>query len=120
GPQPRARGRLVEQVRSCPSICVRFSTFITQGVRTEGIWRLTTRAFDRVTSLEAGSLVGAIGRVSRAALLLPGLDLGAATGITTPCPGLFVVGDARGGGLGQIGMAVGDGLAAAMQVARTS
>ncbi len=55
----------------------------------------------------------AIGRSFATAEMLKGLDVDPQGALSTAIPGIFIVGDARTGGLGQIGMAVGDGLAAA-------
>jgi thioredoxin reductase (NADPH) len=114
GRELRARGRLVTLVSHTPAIQVVFGAAVSrvQGAA-DGVELWITRG--GTTELEsAGAVVAAIGRKSRAGGLLEGLDTDLPTDVTTRVPGLFVAGDARTGSLGQIGMAVGDGLTAAM------
>ncbi|MDJ0764380.1 MAG: NAD(P)/FAD-dependent oxidoreductase [Myxococcota bacterium] len=110
----RAQGRLVSLVRNNADIKLNFS-----------MTPLAIRAGDRgvildvATSSSTVSMAGdcalaAIGRVNALPGLLKGLDVGGPVAVSTPSPGLFVAGDARVGNLGQAGMAIGDGLAAAM------
>ena len=86
GPELKARGRLEDLVRKSAAIRI-------QGAAVEPGPGLSRWA-------EADAILVAVGR-------RPG-GLGFA-----PAPGLLVVGDARTGVLGQVGMAVGDGLMAA-------
>ena len=66
--------------------------------------------------LVADAVLAAVGRQSRAPRLLPEGAFTPGGAVETALPGLFVVGDARLGGLGQVGMAVGDGLYAAARL----
>jgi thioredoxin reductase len=59
------------------------------------------------------ALLVAIGRRSTAPRLLERLGVPLVDCVAGLMPGLFVAGDARIGSLGQIGMAVGDGICAA-------
>jgi thioredoxin reductase (NADPH) len=102
GGAPRARGRLAEFVAKEPRITI----------------RLGTEAKAVLAGREAivyDGIVVAIGRQSALAGIAGGLDLSPSGVISTPVPGLFVIGDARLGSLGQAGIAIGDGLEAAMQ-----
>jgi thioredoxin reductase len=63
---------------------------------------------------EADLALAAVGRRSRAPELLNDLDLPPVEAVSAGLPGLFVAGDVRRGTLGQAGVAIGDGLAAAM------
>jgi thioredoxin reductase (NADPH) len=108
GPQPRARarGRLVELARGHSRIEIACGVLPRRlSGDSKGIALAVTAA--GVESIErADAILVAIGRDSAAG---PLLDTTA-----TAVPGLFIAGDARCGGLGQAGIAVGDGLAAAM------
>ncbi len=84
------------------------------------------RNFDKLTvqfccssikSIKVDNVIAAIGRVSRIKEVLKELDQECFETVSTPWPGLFVVGDARLGSLGQAGIAVGDGLLAAQHAA---
>lgn len=102
---PAARGRLVEQARRAPGIAF---AALTQLVRLEpapaGV-RAWLRTAAEVKERDFGAVVVAVGRSSAAAALLARVE---------PGRGLYLAGDARRGALGQAGMAVGDGLEAAM------
>jgi thioredoxin reductase len=69
---------------------------------------------DGEREIECDGVVAAIGRRSALSAIEGGLDLSPTGVIFTRVPGLFVIGDARLGSLGQTGIAVGDGLEAAM------
>jgi thioredoxin reductase len=69
---------------------------------------------DGVHTYLGDGVIVAIGRVSEARELFSGLDAKGAKTVSTEVPGLFIAGDARWGALGQVGMAVGDGLTAAI------
>lgn len=114
GPALRAgRGRLVSLVRRNPMIELVLET-IPRRVGREGRGIvLETAGTQGRTRERADALLAAIGRWSAAEALLNRLNIDPQGPIRTSRPGLFVAGDARLGSLGQIGMAVGDGLAAA-------
>lgn len=85
GSAPRARGRLAAMVADDPRVEVRTGVFVAS-----------------VDEIDADAVLVAVGRRS-----LPFVER------LTDGPGLFICGDARTGSLGQAGIAVGDGLAAA-------
>jgi thioredoxin reductase (NADPH) len=112
---PRACRRLADAVAGEPAITVRAGT--TPRTYTEGpaSVALEVDTPEGEICLRAEGLLVAIGRVSRAPDLLdPGFG-SVNGGKILPFPGvpLFIAGDARHGGLGQLAMAFGDGLAAA-------
>jgi thioredoxin reductase (NADPH) len=86
GPELKARGRLARRVRESAMICVHLC--VAESPAGLSAWN------------EADAVLVAVGR-------RPG-DL-----VPPSAPGVFVAGDARTGVLGQVGVAVGDGLAAA-------
>lgn len=130
--RPSAGERLEQQVADTPGIKVstrsRVKTCIPQG---RGI--LATLEDKRgVHDLEADALLVAVGRRSAAFELLEPRELagraqarararareGESERGLTYKPGLFIAGDARLGTLGQVGIAVGDGLLAAMKAVK--
>jgi thioredoxin reductase (NADPH) len=117
GPRLRAQGRLLERVARDQRIRVELETTPRQ-VRTAlpGV-ALEASRNGAVTTERASVILTAIGRRSAARELLRGLGAPYQGTLAGGEPGLFVVGDARSGTLGQAGMAVGDGLAAAMAAA---
>jgi thioredoxin reductase (NADPH) len=114
GARLRAEGRLVSLVRERASIDVVCETEVRAVDRFGRGYRLTIATSSSASSIMADRVVAAVGRVSRAEKMLGGLDEGPYKTVSTRLPGLFIVGDARQGALGQAGMAVGDGLGAAM------
>jgi thioredoxin reductase len=73
----------------------------------------------RVKAMTCDAMIVSIGRRSAAGEILrnPGLSPLPGSNPVMSRPGLVVIGDARTGSLGQVGMAVGDGLHAAAEVA---
>lgn len=127
----RARGRLARWIQESPAITVRAGVVLTgvekaeapsAGGKTAPCLRLDLanrpREADNTGSLEVDALLIAVGRRSAAEDLLTGLGLKLAGDIQMEDPRILLAGDARTGTLGQIGMAVGDGLAAAMAAVR--
>jgi len=142
----RARGRLAHAVHSHPSITVRTGVHLSAATRAVGEqapWRLhlsghpalDSASPDRPSSagapastigdspagedtISADAILVATGRRSAATGLLETAGIERSSGIRTSSPDLLVIGDARSGSLGQIGMAVGDGLAAAVMLGR--
>jgi thioredoxin reductase len=119
GTRLRAQGRLPELVQRTGRIALRFETELTalqRADRGQGIRALIQGPRGEET-LEADALLAAVGRYPAVAPLLQSLDVTPGPGVSTAEPGLFVAGDARLAALGQVGIAVGEGLAAAMAAA---
>jgi thioredoxin reductase (NADPH) len=112
---PRARGRLAALVARQPRIRLRLGAEMLAAVRHGDDLSVTITTAKGREEIACDGVVVAIGRQSALADLAGGLDLSPTGMISTPVPGLFVIGDARLGSLGQTGIAVGDGLLAAMQ-----
>jgi len=119
----RARGRLERWISENSAIAVRKGVRLVaiepdEGGKTEPGLRLDlanqAEEADNTGSLQADALLIAVGRRSAAEGLLAGVGLELTGDIQYGDPRILVAGDARTGTLGQIGMAVGDGLAAAM------
>ena len=113
--KPKACRRLVDAVAGEPAITVLTGTTPLAYAEGSSLVMLELDRPDVGDHLTAECMLVAIGRVSRAPDLLdPGFgSVGGAE--IKPFPGvpLFLGGDARHGGLGQLAMAFGDGLAAA-------
>jgi thioredoxin reductase (NADPH) len=116
GVAPRVRGRLAELAGREPGIRVELATRVTaltgsaEGVTAE----LATPG--GTGRRRADAVLAAVGR-ERSLPALPAGLAGAAPASLEPAPGIYLCGDARCGGVGQAGIAVGDGLAAAMAAA---
>lgn len=98
GSRLRARGRLAQRIAEQEQIVISYGA-VAQEIHSGIVLALA----DGSRTEEAEALLVAIGRRSAAPPLLP----------EGPAAGIFVVGDARSGALGQAGIAIGDGLAAA-------
>lgn len=111
--QPRACERLVQMVADNPAIRV------INEAEPKGVWEDEIGARVEVSTRESSlqiscdGILCAIGRRSIASSLMPDLAVGPYAAVAAREPGVFLIGDARLGGLGQIGIAVGDGLLAA-------
>ena len=106
----RARGRLKKMVTDHPEISVELNTRLVVLEKVDAGVAATVISADRESLRLADALLAAVGRMSTASLIVSSqnpLSL-------THAPGLFICGDARSDGLGQVGIAVGDGLAAAV------
>ncbi len=113
GNQVKARGALAAEALGCSLVTPLFGvevSALTQGPQL-GVTLGTAGAASSELAVDA--LLIAVGRHSRAQELLGGSVAFAQDGPLSPAPGVFVVGDARLGHLGQVGIALGDGLAAA-------
>ncbi len=110
----RARGRLVQLVGKDPLIKVVFQAAPRAVSRKPQGIELQCTTEDGVHTYIGDGVIAAIGRESEAGDLLSGLDVKGAKTVSTEVPGLFIAGDARWSALGQVGMAVGDGLTAAI------
>jgi thioredoxin reductase (NADPH) len=108
----KARGRLADAVRRSSAVRVLFETVCESvGISPTAV-RLRGAAGDTEES-ETDAVLVAVGRRSAAAALLESMGAAPPAAENGPLAGLFVAGDARRGGLGQVGMAVGDGMRAA-------
>ncbi len=105
----RVRGRLGEMVAGHPEISVKLNTRLVALKEVDGGVAATVISEDCETLRLADALLAAVGRKSSASLIVSSPDPLS----LTHAPGLFICGDARSDGLGQVGIAVGDGLAAA-------
>ena len=115
----KVRGRLLELVKSEPHIQVALETGIENisgfgdGVK---ICVSHGESTQKNQVIQCDALLVAIGRVPAGKQILEDFELTGADSTLTPAPGLFICGDARLGTLGQAGIAIGDGLAAAMKI----
>jgi len=110
----KARGRLADAVRRCSAVRVSLETVCESVGISPTTVRLRGAAEDAEES-EMDALLVAVGRRSTAAALLGSMGAAPPAAENDLSSGLFVVGDARHGGLGQVGMAVGDGMRAAAE-----
>ena len=114
----KAAGRLVDMIRSRGGIDLRLKTLPIRLSKAPDSYTLVVADDNRSVSLKAGAIIGAIGRRPHLPRFSKGLDEMTSKTVSTPQQGLFVIGDARRGTLGQAGMAVGDGLDAAALAAK--
>jgi len=105
----RARGRLGEMVMNHSEISVDLNTRLVTLKKTDEGVAATVISANCESHRPADALLAAVGRKSTAPLIISSPDPLS----LTHAPGLFICGDARSDGLGQVGIAVGDGLAAA-------
>ncbi len=111
GPRPRARGRLLAMARRSEGVSfISNARPVALDETSDGV-RVTFSRGDETGDAAAEAVLAAIGRRSTAPALLD-------PAVAPNQAGLFVIGDARRGSLGQAGIAVGDGLEAAMAAAR--
>lgn len=107
--RPRARGRLLHWVEQHRAVELWPGTRLLAAVEREGELALSLHQQGQRRWQRVDALVAAVGRE---AAKRPRLDEGVAHS-----PGVYLVGDAHHGRLGQAGMAVGSGLWAAAEVA---
>lgn len=114
----RACARLLAQVEAAPGIRVHLRVMPLAVRRVGGRIEVSLRGpeDDPLPAASGDAGLVAIGRRGTAADLLGPLA-GTDPRALERAPGLFVAGDARWGGLGQVGIAAGDGLAAAQLAA---
>ncbi len=112
----KAVGRLVDLARSKKNINIIYNTTPTQISKNSVSNRLRIETDTPSSPFDTDTVIGAIGRTPRRLRFAKGLDETTCKTVSTPHPGLFLVGDVRFGTLGQVGMAVGDGLEAAAMV----
>jgi len=118
GTAPKACGRLRRMVEEEPGITIRYE-YIPQSMsmRNNGL-SITFSCKGTEHVCDASCCVAAIGRRSTAKTYLKPQGITITGDTRTSALGLFVAGDIRRNTLGQAGIALGDGLAAAME-ART-
>lgn|GEM_PF-167707 len=131
----RARGKLLELVDHNRAIDVHFQSVSKEIIplassgeagqsagsiqnRSAGLIELKIEKENSPMTMQADAILFAIGRRSRSGELVAGHPASPKQSIFTGTTGLFVIGDARYGGLGQVAIAAGDGLAAAMAAAQ--
>ncbi|MCK9464108.1 MAG: NAD(P)/FAD-dependent oxidoreductase [Proteobacteria bacterium] len=110
----KARGRLAEIVARTPAVEIRLTARVERIVPSDGALAVEVAYLDGARFLGADAVLVAIGRTPALEPIFPSCGHGRPKGRQIEVsPDLFVCGDARSGGLGQIGIAVGDGLEAA-------
>jgi thioredoxin reductase (NADPH) len=115
----KARGRLAESVAGKPAIEIRPEARVERIVPADGAIAVEVAYPDGARFLSADAMLVAVGRTSALTPLFPSCGHGRPRGREIEVsPDLFVCGDARCDALGQIGIAVGDGLEAAGIIAR--
>ncbi|MFC1530620.1 NAD(P)/FAD-dependent oxidoreductase, partial [Gemmatimonadota bacterium] len=111
----RAAQRLIDLVAADENISVRFGIAIGSLQRSEeGVHVTFSSGEEEEDSLCCEGVVAAIGREAATDHIPEELREGDTASIGTGWEGMYIVGDARLGALGQVGIAVGDGLEAAM------
>ena len=127
GTEHRAGPRLASQVQANPRISASFGHAVAWAEAAQPGIVMAVDGRREAETVHADAVVVAVGRTSRAEALLDPSALTIDSSPTDECsgtktvtswPGLYMVGDARLGGLGQLGIAVGDGISSAMQAAR--
>lgn len=117
GVGPRAAGRLREALESHPRIHASYGVspkdFVLKNDHVMARFDSGGESFEE----RADVVLVAVGRQPRRPVMLAEKDRVLYEVEPDEPPGAFVVGDAHRGGLGQVGIAVGDGLAAAMSAA---
>ncbi|MFC1628180.1 NAD(P)/FAD-dependent oxidoreductase [Gemmatimonadota bacterium] len=110
----RACRRLIEAVEASQTITPLFGIEVERLESTEGGVSVRFSRADERNTLDCDGVVVAIGREPATTDLLKDFQVEQRVSIHTSYCGLFITGDARLGALGQAGIAVGDGLEAAM------
>lgn len=110
----KARGKLACSMEQASAIRVSYETQCER-ITTSPLFtvRLRSSATGRAMDQSPDALLVAVGRRSTGPQLLESLGVPMTDCVAGLIPGLFIAGDARIGSLGQIGMAVGDGISAA-------
>jgi thioredoxin reductase (NADPH) len=115
----KAHGRLVEAVRTTPGVAIRFGSRIGRLAAKGDRVVAEIESDDGLFALEVDAVLVAVGREPALSPIFPDCGHGRPVGRQIQVSdGVFVCGDARLGGLGQVGIAVGDGLEAAGLIAR--
>ena len=115
GTAPKACGHLRRMVEDMPGITIQYEhTPLSMSIHGNGLRvRFGRKGAEQV--YDASCCVAAIGRRSTAKTYLEPQGITMTGDIHTSTPGLYVAGDIRRNTLGQAGIALGDGLAAAME-----
>lgn len=115
--KPLVTGRLLQLVNTATNVEILTHTELVSASvdqETVGIDLFHDISCGRYGKKQCDALLVAIGRVPHVQSLLP--ESFSPLNSLTPTEGLFICGDARLGSLGQVGIAVGDGLEAAMKL----
>lgn len=110
----RACRRLIELAETMQTITPLFGVEVVRLESTERGVSVRYSESGEEASLECDGVVAALGREAATSDLLKDCPVEGRNSIYTDHRGLFITGDARLGSLGQVGIAVGDGLEAAM------
>ncbi len=110
----RACRRLIELAEATQTITPLFGVEVVRLESTERGVSVRYSESGEEASLECDGVVAALGREAATSDLLKDCPVVGRNSIYTDHRGLFIAGDARLGSLGQVGIAVGDGLEAAM------
>jgi thioredoxin reductase (NADPH) len=105
----KTKGLLLKEVESCSNIKIKYNTTTLKWGKSSSGVDLLINEDGRAKLIHGEFILVAIGRNST----LSDFSLETRGNIFTNLDGLFIAGDARLGGLGQIGTAIGDGLWAA-------
>jgi len=114
GERPKAARRLIALAEETQRIRIACNATVTSCQGDAASLLLDVSSQSGTTRMAAEALLVAVGRDSRVPDIVAA-DVAGSYHEVKPRPGLplFIIGDARHGGLGQVGMAIGDGLAAA-------
>jgi thioredoxin reductase len=120
GSAPEAVGALPTEAGTRPSIRIRYITQAVEAHAEGALVVLHLISGNPSELLSVDAVLAAVGR-ERSLPVVPGglWSIHGDGSVTTSTPGLFIVGDAALGALGQAGSAIGQGLTAAAAVSRT-
>jgi len=118
GVSSKANPRLIAMVNKTSSIDVVFRTKSCAIGKARDGFVLEMSAPTRADALAVNGVLAAIGRKSTVKSLFPDLEVGPRGNIAARDHRILVVGDAKQGSLGQVGIAVGEGLKAAAAAVR--
>lgn len=108
----KVTGKLRDEAECRSGVVILYNTVPLSVSRLDGIIRIEAESSGRIITLESDAVLAAVGREPRLPRILDDFihDRG---NVKTSMPGLFLVGDASLGSLGQAGIAVGQGIMAA-------
>jgi len=113
GSQLRAVGDLAREIEKHSSINILYNTAVVSASRSDGSIHLDVESAEGRISLETDALLGAVGREPKLPVLMKDFDHSRGN-IRTSIQGLYLVGDASLGSLGQAAIASGQGVLAAI------